>query len=315
MTIPMTPETGIPVAVSPAAATGAPGSAAFRRFAQAILRNRKATAGLVILAAMTVVAVFPQLFTNIDPQAAIYDQQAGPSAQHLLGTTQVGEDVFAQLIWGTRLTLLITVIVSLAATVISVLIGVTAAYVGGMADRSLSLLTDVFLVLPTLPLLIVLTAYLPSGSLTITAVMIATSWAFAARQLRAQGLSLRTRDFLEAAKVRGERRSYIIIVEILPNMISLLVASFLGLAVFVVGFAAGLQFLGLGNSTELTWGTMLYYSQQNGALESGNALWMLAPGAAVAILGTGFALLNYAFDEIGNPALRPVRRRRVKPTA
>jgi peptide/nickel transport system permease protein len=315
MTIPMTPETGIPVAVSPAAATGAPGSAAFRRFAQAILRNRKATAGLVILAAMTVVAVFPQLFTNIDPQAAIYDQQAGPSAQHLLGTTQVGEDVFAQLIWGTRLTLLITVIVSLAATVISVLIGVTAAYVGGMADRSLSLLTDVFLVLPTLPLLIVLTAYLPSGSLTITAVMIATSWAFAARQLRAQGLSLRTRDFLEAAKVRGERRSYIIIVEILPNMISLLVASFLGLAVFVVGFAAGLQFLGLGNSTELTWGTMLYYSQQNGALESGNALWMLAPGAAVAILGTGFALLNYAFDEIGNPALRPVRRRRGKPAA
>jgi peptide/nickel transport system permease protein len=315
MTIPMTPETGIPVAVSPAAATGAPGSAAFRRFAQAILRNRKATAGLVILAAMTVVAVFPQLFTNIDPQAAIYDQQAGPSAQHLLGTTQVGEDVFAQLIWGTRLTLLITVIVSLAATVLAVLIGVTAAYVGGMADRSLSLLTDVFLVLPTLPLLIVLTAYLPSGSLTITAVMIATSWAFAARQLRAQGLSLRTRDFLEAAKVRGERRSYIIIVEILPNMISLLVASFLGLAVFVVGFAAGLQFLGLGNSTELTWGTMLYYSQQNGALESGNALWMLAPGAAVAILGTGFALLNYAFDEIGNPALRPVRRRRGKPAA
>ena len=314
MTIPMTPETGVPIAASPAAATGAPGSAAFRRFAQAVLRNRKATAGLVILAAMTIIAVFPQLFTNIDPQAAIYDQQAGPSAQHLLGTTQVGEDVFAQLIWGTRLTLLITVIVSLAATVISVLIGVTAAYVGGMADRSLSLLTDVFLVLPTLPLLIVLTAYLPSGSLTITAVMIATSWAFAARQLRAQGLSLRTRDFLEAAKVRGERRSYIIIVEILPNMISLLVASFLGLAVFVVGFAAGLQFLGLGNSTELTWGTMLYYSQQNGALESGNALWMLAPGAAVAILGTGFALLNYAFDEIGNPALRPVRRRRVKPT-
>jgi peptide/nickel transport system permease protein len=304
-----------PDAGAPAAVPAARGSIASRRVAQAIFRNRKATAGLVILAAMSFIAAFPELLTSVDPHAAIFDQQVGPSAQHLLGTTQVGEDVFAQVIWGTRLTLVITVIVSLAATVISILIGVTAAYVGGMADRSLSLLTDVFLVLPTLPLLIVLTAYLPSGSLTITAVMIATSWAFAARQLRAQGLSLRTRDFLEAAKVRGERRSYIIIVEILPNMISLLVASFLGLAVFVVGFAAGLQFLGLGNSTELTWGTMLYYSQQNGALESGNALWMLAPGAAVALLGTGFALLNYAFDEIGNPALRPVRRRRVKPAA
>ncbi|MGD0862849.1 MAG: ABC transporter permease [Candidatus Limnocylindrales bacterium] len=291
------------------------GSAAVHRLVQAILRNRKATLGLLILLVISFVAAFPGLFTHGDPQAAIYGQQLGPSAQHLLGTTQVGQDVFSQLIWGTRLTLVITVVVSVAATIISILIGVTAAYVGGMVDRSLSLLIDVFLVLPTLPLLIVLTAYLPSGAVTITAVMIATSWAFAARQLRAQGLSLRTRDFLEAALVRGERRSYIIVVEILPNMISLLVASFLGLAVFVVGFAAGLQFLGLGNSTELTWGTMLYYSQQNGALESGNALWMLAPGAAVALLGTGFALLNYAFDEIGNPALRPVRRRRVKPTA
>jgi peptide/nickel transport system permease protein len=290
-------------------------SAGVRRLTQAVLRNRKATAGLLILLVITFVAVFPELFARGDPQAAIYGQQLGPSGQHLLGTTQLGQDVFSQLIWGTRLTMIITVVVSLAATLISVLIGVTAAYVGGMADRSLSLLTDVFLVLPTLPLLIVLTAYLPSGSVTIIAVMIVTSWAFAARQLRAQGLSLRTRDFLEAAVVRGERRSYIIVVEILPNMISLLVASFLGLAVFVVGFAAGLQFLGLGNSTDLTWGTMLYYSQQNGALESGNALWTLAPGAAVALLGTGFALLNYAFDEIGNPALRPVRRRRGKPVA
>jgi peptide/nickel transport system permease protein len=290
-------------------------SATARRLSQAILQNRKATAGLLILAFITFVAAFPQLFTNIDPQAAIYDQQLGISSQHIMGTTQLGQDVFAQLIWGTRLTLIITVVVSLAATAISVLVGVTAAYVGGLPDRGLSLLTDVFLVLPTLPLLIVLTAYLPSGSFTITAVMIVTSWAFAARQLRSQGLSLRTRDFLEAAKVRGERRFYIILVEILPNMISLLMASFLGLAVFVVGFAAGLQFLGLGNSTELTWGTMLYYSQQNGALESGNALWMLAPGAAVALLGTGFALLNYAFDEIGNPALRPVRRHRGKPVA
>jgi peptide/nickel transport system permease protein len=290
-------------------------SATARRLSQAILQNRKATAGLLILALITFVAAFPQIFTNLDPQAAIYDQQLGISSQHIMGTTQLGQDVFAQLIWGTRLTLIITVVVSLAATAISVLVGVTAAYVGGLPDRGLSLLTDIFLVLPTLPLLIVLTAYLPSGAFTITVVMIATSWAFAARQLRSQGLSLRTRDFLEAAKVRGERRFYIILVEILPNMISLLMASFLGLAVFVVGFAAGLQFLGLGNSTELTWGTMLYYSQQNGALESGNALWMLAPGAAVALLGTGFALLNYAFDEIGNPALRPVRRHRGKPVA
>jgi peptide/nickel transport system permease protein len=269
----------------------------------------------VILLILVILAIFPGVFARDDPQAAIYGQDLGPSAQHLLGTTQLGQDVFSQLIWGTRLTLIVTVVVSAIATVISMVIGVTAAYVGGLTDRSLSLLTDIFLIIPTLPLLIVLASYLPPGSVTMIVVLTLTSWAFQARQLRSQGLSLRARDFLSAAKVRGERTSYIIFVEIIPTMTSLIVASFLGLSVFVVGFAAGLQFLGLGNSTELTWGTMLYYAQQGGALEAGNAWWALAPGAAVAFMGAGFALVNYAFDEIGNPALRPVRKRRARTTA
>jgi len=291
------------------------GSQALRRFTQAIVRNRKATAGVIILLILGFVAAFPGLIAHDDPQAAIYDQSIGPSAQHLLGTTQLGQDVFAQLIWGTRLTLIVTVVVSAIATLISMVIGVTAAYVGGMTDRALSLITDVFLILPTLPLLIVLASYLPPGTITLIVVLTFTSWAFQARQLRSQGLSLRARDFLVAARVRGEKTSYIILVEMVPTMTSLLVASFLGLAVFVVGFAAGLQFLGLGNSTELTWGTMLYYAEQSGALEAGNAWWALAPGAAVAFMGAGFALVNYAFDEISNPALRPVRRRHGSPAA
>lgn len=285
------------------------------RFGNAVLHNRKATAGALIMLLIGFVAAFPNVISPGDPQAAIYDQDLGPSWQHLFGTTQLGQDVFAQLIWGTRLTLIITVVVSLLATLISMIVGVTAAYVGGVTDRTLSLLTDVFLILPTLPLLIVLASYLPAGATTLIVVLTLTSWAFQARQLRSQGLSLRSRDFLVAARVRGERVPYIIMVEIIPTMTSLLVASFLGLAVFVVGFAAGLQFLGLGNSSELTWGTMLYYAQAGGALEAGNAWWALAPGAAVALMGAGFALLNYAFDEIGNPALRPVRRRRVRTAA
>jgi len=297
------------------AADASRGTQAVQRFTQAILRNRKATAGVIILLILGFAAAFPGLIAHDDPQAAIYDQSIGPSAQHLLGTTQLGQDVFAQLVWGTRLTLIVTVVVSAIATLISMVIGVTAAYVGGMTDRTLSLITDVFLILPTLPLLIVLASYLPPGTITLIVVLTLTSWAFQARQLRSQGLSLRARDFLVAARVRGERTSYIILVEMVPTMTSLLVASFLGLAVFVVGFAAGLQFLGLGNSTELTWGTMLYYAEQSGALEAGNAWWALAPGAAVALMGAGFALVNYAFDEISNPALRPVRRRRGKAAA
>lgn len=286
-----------------------------QRFIRAIRGNRKAVAGAVILLVMVFVAVFPGLIAPHDPQASVYAPNLGVSWSHPLGTTQLGQDVLSQLIWSTRLTLWVTLLVSVIATFLSMIIGVTAAYVGGLTDRVLTVITDVFLILPVLPLLILLAAYLPPGVTSLVIVLCITSWAFQARQLRSQGLSLRNRDFLVAARVRGERGIYIVLVEIVPTMTSLLAASFLGLAVFIVGFAASLQFLGLGNSGELMWGTMLYNAQQAAALEAGNAWWALAPGAAVAVLGAGFALLNYAFDEIGNPALRPVRRRRRDRTA
>jgi peptide/nickel transport system permease protein len=281
-----------------------------RRFARAVLRNRKAMIGAVILLIMVFVAVFPGLIAPYDPQATVGPPNASPSSSHLLGTTQLGQDVFSQLIWGTRLTLWVTLVVSVIATFISMIIGVTAAYLGGLTDRVLTVITDVFLILPVLPLLILLSAYLTPGVGSLIIVLTITSWAFQARQLRSQGVSVRNREFLVAARARGERPLYIILVEIVPTMTSLLAASFLALAVFEVGFAASLQFLGLGNSGELMWGTMLYNAQQAAALESGNAWWALAPGGAVAVMGAGFALMNYAFDEIGNPALRPLRKRR-----
>ncbi len=277
---------------------------------RAVLRNRKAVVGAVILLVMAFAAAFPGVIAPDSPQASLYGQNAGPSSSHLLGTTQLGQDVFSQLVYSTRQTLIVTLIVSAIATTMSMIIGVTAAYVGGVTDRALTILTDVFLILPVLPLLIVLASYLSPGVTSLVIVLCITSWAFQARQLRSQGLTVRSRDFLVAARARGERTAYIILVEIVPTMTSLLVASFLALAVYVVGFAATLQFLGLGNSSQLMWGTMLYNAQQSSALEAGNPWWALAPGAAVALLGAGFALLNYAFDEIGNPALRPVRRRR-----
>ena len=281
-----------------------------RRLARAVLRNRKAMIGAVILLIMVFVAAFPGLIAPYDPQATVGPPNAAPSSSHLLGTTQLGQDVFSQLIWGTRLTLWVTLVVSVIATFISMIIGVTAAYLGGLTDRVLTVVTDVFLILPVLPLLILLSAYLTPGVGSLIIVLTITSWAFQARQLRSQGVSVRNREFLVAARARGERPLYIILVEIVPTMTSLLAASFLALAVFEVGFAASLQFLGLGNSGELMWGTMLYNAQQAAALESGNAWWALAPGGAVALMGAGFALMNYAFDEIGNPALRPLRKRR-----
>ncbi|HEY4464715.1 MAG TPA: ABC transporter permease subunit, partial [Streptosporangiaceae bacterium] len=192
------------------------------------------------------------------------------------------------------------------------LIGVAAAYQGGLRDGGLNLLTDVLLVIPLFPLLIVIAGYAHGGTtLVLIAVITVTSWSFTARQLRAQALSLRHRDFLEAARVRGERSIYIIVVEIIPTMTSLIVASFLTNALYAVLFASSLQFIGLGDPNSTSWGTMLYWAQNNEALQTGQYLWAVVPGACIAALGAAFALLNYAFDEIGNPALRPMRRRRV----
>ena len=281
---------------------------------RAIRGNRKAMIGALLLLVFAVVAIFPQWFTSIeDPNAHAFGLALPPSSAHPLGTTAYGQDIWAQLVYGTRQSLVIALVVGGLATVISVLIGVSAAYLGGVADGTLSALTDVFLVVPTFPLIIVIAAYAGKGNLTVmVGVLVVTGWSYGARQLRAQALSLRNRDFLESARVRGERRSYIIVCEVLPTMTSLILANFLGAAVYAVLTAAGLQFIGLGDNNSLSWGTMLHWAQSSSALQTGQPLWVVAPGICVAALGASFALLNYAFDEISNPALRPVRRVRAK---
>ncbi|TMB90318.1 MAG: ABC transporter permease [Chloroflexi bacterium] len=279
--------------------------------ASALLSNRKALAGAAVLAAFTLIAIFAPVISPYDPHALQFEPILGPSRAHLLGTTGNGQDIFSQLMWSTRESLLLAVVAGIMATVIAVVVGVSAAYLGGLWDHVLNLVTDVFLVIPTLPLMIVVAAYAASGGVAVLiAVIVITGWSYGARQLRSQALSLRNREFLEAARVRGERSLYIILFEVLPNMTSLIVAIFLGAALYAVLAAAGLQFIGLGDTNALSWGTMLYWAQANGALLAGSPLWVLAPGICIALLGAAFALLNYAFDEIANPALRPVRRKR-----
>jgi peptide/nickel transport system permease protein len=288
-------------------------NSAGRRIWRAVRRNRKATAGAVLLFFFCFLGLFPGLIAHDSPTAEIYGRSMGISGAHLLGTTAYGQDIFAQVVWGTRQVLIIAFGAGLAATAIAAIIGVTAAYVGGATDGVLNLITDVLLVIPLFPLLIVIAAYVQnSGTLVLITVLTLTGWSYTARQLRSQALSVRHRDFLEAAKVRGERAVYVVCVEILPTMTSLLVAAFLTNALYAVLFASSLQFIGLGDPNATSWGTMLYWAQNNEALQTGQYMWAVAPGVCIAALGTAFALLNYAFDEIGNPALRPVRKIRSK---
>jgi len=304
--------TALDVTTTPAAPVS---SRSRGKLLRAVRSNGKAVAGLVILGIFVIMAAIPSVLAPDDPHAEIYARSDGPSGDHLLGTTSYGQDILSQVIWGARPALLIAILAGLLATVLSVLIGVSSAYLGGIWGDVLNLVTDVFLVIPTLPLVVVIAAYASSHNLSVLIiVLVITGWSYGARQLRAQAMSLRNRDFLQAAKVRGERPFYIIVFELLPTMTSLIVANFLGAALYSILTASGLEFLGLGDTNSVDWGTMLYWAQNNEALQTGQYLWATVPGLCIAALGTAFALLNNAFDEISNPALRPVRRIRVQRT-
>jgi peptide/nickel transport system permease protein len=231
-----------------------------------------------------------------------------PSTEHFFGTTGTGQDVFAQTVWGGRATLSIGIVVGLLTTLLGIVVGLTAGYFGGTVDEILSLGTNVFLIVPSLPLLVVLAAFLGSGHPAyFILVLTVTGWAWPARVMRAQALSLRTKDFVAAAKVGGESGSRILFAEILPNMLSIVVASFLGSTIFAIGAMAALEFLGLGNPSAVTWGTNLYWAANNAGLLTG-AWWTFVPaGACIALVAFAFALVNYAIDEITNPRLRAAR--------
>jgi peptide/nickel transport system permease protein len=309
----------IPVTVTelpPAGISGAQRGSALRRVTKAIRTNRKATIGVVLMAIFIFVALFPGLLTSQNPNTISTQVFAHPSAAHLLGTDNLGRDVYAQVIDGTRNVLILAISVGLLTTVIAMLIGVAAAYLGGVWDSVLNFVTDVLLVIPLFPLLIIIAAYVPTaGNAVLILVLTFTGWSYTARQLRSQAQSLRNRDFLLAARVRGERPLYIIVVEILPTMTSLLLASFLNNALYAVLAGSGLQFIGIGNSNNVSWGTTLYWAQQNDALGSKLWAWAIVPGLCIALLGAAFAFINYAFDEIGNPALRPLSAAKVRKAA
>ena len=301
-----------------------------------IPRSPKVIAGLVILGVFGVVAIIGRWITPYSPNAtdtqnwvqhvlvpgtggdtgfpaSYYPLPFGPSAAHWLGTTVFAQDAWSQLLASTQATMFVGLLAAAIATVLSIIFGVTAGYIGGATDEGLSLIANVSLAIPGLPLLIVLADYVPSAgsSLVLVAAIIAvTTWAYTARTLRAQTLSLRNRDFVEAARVSGEGPLRIIGVEILPNLIPIVAASFLFTSLAAIYAYVAISFLGLAGSPTgsppglWNWGEMLREGFANNAVRGGWWWWWAPPGICVALLGTGLALVNFGIDEFINPRLR-----------
>ena len=274
-------------------------------------RSPKVLIGLGMLAFFVLLGAIGPLVAPYDPSASLSTTSGvpqPPSAAHWLGTTQTQQDLLSQLLVGGRSTMVVAVMAGLVATALAVIIGVTAGYVGGLADDLLSVLINIGLVLPALPLLIVMTGFLPKDSnpsdLLIGLIIAVTGWAFGARVLRVQTLSLRNRDFVQSARITGERGWRIISFEILPSLVPIIASSLLFTIIYGIGTYTALAFLGLINGTHWSWGTILFWAQSQTAAQNGYWWWWVPPGLAVALLGTSLALLNFGIDEFINPRLR-----------
>jgi len=283
-----------------------------------LLANPKGRTGLLIVGGMVLLALLAPLLVDASKATdfSLLDAREHPSFHHLFGTSDQGQDVFAQVAWGARRSLLLGAAAGLIATVIATVLGIFAAFVGGIADDLIGLLTNVFFVIPTIPLLIDVTAFLHTrGMLTLILVIALTLWAFEARILRGQALTIKNQDFVRAARVAGESTPRIVFGEILPNMVARIAAAFVLVFYIAILVAAGLEFLGLGDSAKPSWGVALYWATVNSSVLQGEWWAFVFPGLAIGVTVLGLTLVLAGIDEISNPRLRverPKKRRRLR---
>jgi oligopeptide/dipeptide ABC transporter ATP-binding protein len=264
--------------------------------------------GLLIVGFFSAMAIFGPMLIHGDPGNITSTRLQPPSLKHLLGTTQQGQDVLTQVIYGARISMEVGFAAGILTTLWSMLVGLTGGYLAGVSSELLSMFSNVFLVLPGLPLVVILAAYLPnSGAIGIILVITVTGWAWGARVLRAQTLSLRRRDFVEAARATGQGPVKIMLYDILPNEMAIITVTFLGSVIGAILTEASIAFLGLSNVTQWSWGTMLYWAQVSGAELSRAWWWFVPPGLCIALVGTGLAFINFGIDDLINPRLRSIQ--------
>jgi peptide/nickel transport system permease protein len=269
------------------------------------LRNNKLKIGLCVVLFFILLALIGPLFTDYQWNAYIGPISQPPSLEYWFGTTTFGQDVYTQFVQGLRASFIVGIVGGGIATLIGIIIGFTAGYRGGMVDESLNILTNIILTIPTFALLLIIAAYLKVRGILTESIFIGfTAWPWAARAIRSQTFSLRSRDFVDLAKMSGMKPLKIIFTEIAPNMMSYLLMTFILQFGGAILIAATLDFIGLGPTNAISLGLMMNYAVMWGALQFGNWWWFVPPGLAIMLIVGALYIMNVGLDEVFNPKLR-----------
>ena len=280
------------------------------QWAYILIRHPQARIGLIIIFLLILMAVFAPIIAPGGKPVYVDTPNLPPGGSHILGVDPLGRDEFALVVWGARISLEIGFGTGVLALLVATILGMIAGYFGGYIDNILTLLFNLFLVIPGLPMLILLAAYMKQTTSTVIFTLAFTGWAFWARIIRAQTLSLREKDFVAASIVAGENHFVIIFRQILPNMINIIVGGIIGSTIYGIAASTALAFLGLTNMEDISWGTNLFWAQNGNSLLLG-AWWVFVPsGFLLALAALALTWVNYGMDEITNPRLRSERELR-----
>lgn len=269
----------------------------------------KTTIGALLIIIILVLTIGANMFTSHDPtHRYVGEYHSTPSAAHILGTTQLGNDVFAQTLYGGRKSIAVGIFAGAITVLLGLFFGISSGYFGGIYDSIMTTIINILMVIPNIVLLLIIASLLGGVSPILICLIIGlTSWPWNARVLRAQTMSIRNREFIYSAETLGETKLRIMFVEIMPNMLSMISSSFVSTLIYAIMAQATLEFIGFGDPLSVTWGTMLYNAQKSGALTAGMWWELLGPIAGIVIFGAGLTLINFSIDEISNPKLRAQR--------
>ncbi|GHV42633.1 peptide ABC transporter permease [Spirochaetia bacterium] len=268
----------------------------FRKY---LLENTKAKIGIGIILFFALVAILAPVIAPYSPRRIEFAPWEKPSAAHLLGVNSYGQDIFSQVIHGTRVTLMVGIFAGLLTSMIGVIVGLASGYLGGLIGEALMRLVDVLLVLPTLAVMIVAASFVKDMRIGGTILIIgALSWLWMARSIRAQTLTESKRDYVDAARALGMGSAEIMFREILPNIFPVVTANMVMVITTSMLTEASMNFLGIGDPSLISWGKMLAIAFDNGAIMYNAWWWMFPPGFCIATLGYSFMLIGNSFLDI-----------------